>query len=131
MPVKRKVTTREELDRLKIENPAYFVKIAFTPTDRTEELLLFLKPSPIPDALSRLLNESAINRGDADSEEGTLNEVFAPTVSLIELSDEFREGIQEAYQKDKQWMKVYKMLEKAEEVPKGTRFLLKDELIHY
>ena len=89
------------------------------------------KQHVISDALFRLLNESAIIRGDAESEEGTLDKVFTLTVSLIKLSDDFRKEIKESYQKDRQWKKVFKMLEKAEDISKGSWFLLKDGLIHY
>ena len=89
------------------------------------------KQHVISDALFRLLNESVIIREDAESEEGTLDEVFMLTVSLIELSDDFRKEIKESYQKDWQWKKVFKMLEKAEDISKGSWFLLKDGLIHY
>ena len=58
------------------------------------------KQHVISDALFRLLNESVIIREDAESEEGTLDEVFMLTVSLIELSDDFRKKIKKSYQKD-------------------------------
>ncbi len=58
----------------------------------------------VPDALSRLLNSMADLR-DRESD-GTLDEVFAFNMTLVEMSDSFKKTLSKAYREDNQWKKV-------------------------
>ena len=88
------------------------------------------KQHTVPDALSRLMNLSAKEKGATTSDEGTLDEVSAFNEFLVEMSSEFKESIQAAYLKDKHWSKIRNSLKSDVHLP-GIQFHLHDGLIYY
>ncbi|SLM33512.1 reverse partial [Lasallia pustulata] len=94
----------------------------------------------VPDALSRLMNKAAEERVGTSSDEGTLDEVFAFYVSLVELTESYRAKLVKAYNEDKQWSKIIGALrkhaesqkkEKEPEPPKNIQFRLIEGLVYY
>ncbi|SLM34971.1 transposon tf2-1 polyprotein [Lasallia pustulata] len=94
----------------------------------------------VPDALSRLMNKAAEEQVGTSSDEGTLDEVFAFHVSLVELTESYRAKLVKAYNEDKQWSKIIGALrkhaesqkkEKEPEPPKNIQFRLIEGLVYY
>lgn len=124
------------------------------------------KSNTVPDALSRLPQAQGITQAPDRSEEGVLDALYGhsefwpdpPTLlspevvpiyhaTLVEMSDEFKQRLKQAYQDDPHWQKLLEMLQKAstesseptedekdeKQVPgvPGIPFLLRDELIYH
>ena len=106
------------------------------------------KSNVVPDALSRLKADPGKpldGTGILDSlyAEGYLKEDFhepamAYHITLVEMSDSFKERLVKAYQEDDQWRKILTLLEKettdvADDEAKriGLRFKLRNGLIYY
>ncbi|SLM36754.1 reverse partial [Lasallia pustulata] len=94
----------------------------------------------VPDALSRLMNKAAEEQVGTFSDKGTLDEVFAFHVSLVELTESYRAKLVKAYNEDKQWSKIIDALrkhaesqkkEKEPEPPKNIQFRLIEGLVYY
>ena len=100
------------------------------------------KSNVVPDALSRLQADSASEEKQAvlESLYGTSiqleSEATTPPdplpvyhTTLVEMSDDFKKRLIDAYQKDPQWIKILDLL-KSEELPPGLRFRKHRELIY-
>lgn len=114
------------------------------------------KSNTVPDALSRLPQAPSTSQASDRSEEGVLDALYGHTedwpdppvflsegvpsyhATLVEMTDEFKHRLKQAYQDDPHWQKLLEMLRKAstehsedeKEVP-GIPFLLRDELIYH
>ena len=91
----------------------------------------------VPDALSRLA--SKFERGTR--EEGALEELLTYNCTLVELADDFKARLKEAYKKDEQWNRVLGILgvredtqdtdrESEPQVP-GIDFRIESDLIYH
>ena len=101
----------------------------------------------VPDALSRLQAQAdmpAAEKADildclygvtvplnAAERNALLPEVFGYHATLVEMSDDFKKRLVEAYTKDKQWKKALEVLkEDNENLPEGFRFRRREGLIY-
>lgn len=114
------------------------------------------KSNTVPDALSRLPQAPAVAQAPDQSEEGVLDALYGHTevwpdppvllsegipiyhATLVEMADDFKQRLKQAYQDDPNWQKLLEMLRKASTEPSedekqvpGIPFLLRDELIYH
>ena len=96
------------------------------------------KTNVVPDALSRLQAATSPEEKHAvlESLHATMLEEMAPPedipvyhMTLVEMSDDFKQRLTKAYAKDRQWTKVLEML-KRPELPSGYRFRKHKDLIY-
>ena len=99
----------------------------------------------VPDALSRLQAQTdlpAAEKADildclygsvvplnAAERDALLPEVFGYHCTLVEMSDDFKQRLVEAYIRDEQWKKALDIL-KGDDLPEGFRFRKRDGLIY-